>query len=102
MNIDIKKCIKKLEWQEEIDTLFYFLNTYCDITKLPPSQDCDLRNVQILLLWLVKIFDKECKKHNITYWLNSGNLLGAIRHKGFIPWDDDVDVAMHIGREVYE
>lgn len=82
---------KKLD---EIDTLFYFLNTYCDITKLPPTQDKDLRNVQILLLWLMRIFDKECKKYNLTYWLESGNLLGAVRHKGFIPWDDDADVGM--------
>lgn len=42
----------------------------------------------------LKAFDDFCKKHNLTWFAIGGTLLGAVRHGGFIPWDDDVDVAM--------
>lgn len=51
-------------------------------------------DVQSVLLAMLKDVNQVCKQHNIPYFLNGGSALGAYRHKGFIPWDDDVDIAM--------
>jgi lipopolysaccharide cholinephosphotransferase len=56
--------------------------------------DTVLRQAQLVLLRMLKIIDDICRKHHIAYWLCSGTLLGAVRHKGFIPWDDDLDICM--------
>ncbi len=53
-----------------------------------------MRKTQMRLLEMLDVLDGICKKHNITYWLVCGTLLGARRHGGFIPWDDDLDVAI--------
>lgn len=53
-----------------------------------------LRNCQLRMLELLQFLDKTCRRHNLKYWLDSGTLIGAARHGGFIPWDDDVDVCM--------
>lgn len=54
----------------------------------------DLRDLQLKELEMLKMFSEFCREHHLRYFLLGGTLLGAVRHKGFIPWDDDVDVAM--------
>lgn len=59
-----------------------------------------IRELQLSILELMKEFKKICDENNLSYILVGGTCLGAIRHNGFIPWDDDADVAMP--REDYE
>ncbi|MBO7050227.1 MAG: LicD family protein [Bacteroidaceae bacterium] len=53
----------------------------------------DLRQFQLRSVVLLDVIDKVCKEHGIRYYIIAGTLLGAVRHKGYIPWDDDLDVA---------
>ncbi|MBA2655943.1 MAG: LicD family protein [Tatlockia sp.] len=62
--------------------------------------DGRLRQAQLKMLFMLEQIDKVCQKHCLDYWLEGGTLLGAIRHQGFIPWDDDLDISMP--RESYE
>ncbi len=52
----------------------------------------DLRTLQLIELEMIVEVDRICRKYNIKYSLDGGTLLGAARHKGFVPWDDDADV----------
>lgn len=54
----------------------------------------DLRKLQLIQLDILHIFDDICRSRNLWYFLLGGSALGAVRHGGFIPWDDDIDVGM--------
>ena len=69
----------------------YFNNLYLDFDLKPKGV---LKDSQELCLELLDFVSLVCMKHGIEWWLDYGNLLGAVRHKDFIPWDDDVDIGM--------
>lgn len=60
---------------------------------LPKAEGYE-RKSQILLANLLNKIHKVCEENGLQYWLNFGSLIGAIRHGGFIPWDDDIDLGM--------
>lgn len=56
--------------------------------------ESDVRKVQNKILEIIKFVDKICRENGIIYYIMGGTALGALRHKGFIPWDDDLDIFM--------
>ena len=69
-----------------------YLNNIYIFYKLKPTPF--LESLRNLSYELMKFFDNVCRKHNLSYWMCYGTLLGALRHEDFVPWDDDLDVAM--------
>ncbi len=89
-----KTCLQKIDILEKQNIFLKELviaNTNIKNAPLPPP-DSHIRLLQLSNLKLLQIFKDICEKYNIDFYLNFGSLLGAIRHKGFIPWDDDIDV----------
>jgi lipopolysaccharide cholinephosphotransferase len=71
-------------------------NSYKENKKLRKKKiyHYDIREYQLRSVCLLETIDKVCKKYGIKYYIIAGTLLGAVRHKGFIPWDDDQDIAL--------
>lgn len=61
------------------------------------DQKQSVRDVQVKILEVMKYIDKVCRENHIVYYIMGGTALGAIRHGGFIPWDDDLDIFMTPG-----
>ena len=54
----------------------------------------DIRQLQLRLLDILVAIDEMCHKQGLRYYLMYGSMLGAVRHSGFIPWDDDIDIGL--------
>ncbi len=97
--IKIKLAKKEIAQARKENPFYEYKKNNIDITQVPKAQG-PLREIQLANLALLKELDFVCKENNLQYILDAGTLLGAIRHKGFIPWDDDIDILMF--REDYE
>lgn len=74
--------------------IVYDLNNDEELKMDPGLVDLSLNDMKEREVHILYYFDKICKEKHLRYWLCGGSLLGAIRHGGIIPWDDDIDVAM--------
>lgn len=83
--LSLYKTILNIDDDEQVLRSFY--------ENLPKAKS-SLRIVQLLLTNLLSDFHLICEKEGLRYWLCFGGLIGAERHKGFVPWDDDIDVCM--------
>ena len=82
-----------IEMKRRKHPYYYYKKHNLDITTMPPATG-DFREFQLATLALLIDFDEICKQNNIHYWLDFGTLIGAVRHKGYIPWDDDIDLGL--------
>ena len=62
--------------------------------RLINTANYDIKTLQARLVPMLECIDKVCREHHLRYYLWAGTMLGAVRHKGFIPWDDDMDICM--------
>ncbi len=91
----LRTCIKKSidDLKKDIDGFGSLMHATLEPKDIKPAKGI-LRDVQLSALKILKEIDRVCKEHKLTYWIDFGTLLGAVRHEGFIPWDDDIDICM--------
>lgn len=81
-------------WSLQKDDDSTFLESRKKVFRDMSAFSQEMRDMQLAVNILLVKLDKTCREHELTYWIDFGTLLGAVRHRGFIPWDDDIDVSM--------
>lgn len=79
--------------ESKLEDIRNILTFNMPVDRIPPATG-KLRLLQDGNTVLLQLFARRCQEHGLRYWLDFGTLLGAVRHKGFVPWDDDLDVSM--------
>ena len=89
----IQSILDRFGLQENVNYYIVY-NFYDEVIDgaIEGKQRLTLKDIQYYGKEMLKIIDKFCIENNIRYWASGGTMLGAVRHKGFIPWDDDVDI----------
>lgn len=88
-NRHVDDIVKQLDFSGEFNGVDVYV---AELKKYKDNET--VKKVQAVQLEVLDEFVRICEKHNLKYYLTGGTLLGAVRHKGFIPWDDDIDVDM--------
>ena len=78
---------------KELALIKQYIKVQCSVKNLPSAQG-NLKLLQDASVAILNYLNELCTKNGIKYWLDSGTLIGNERHNGFIPWDDDIDIAM--------
>ena len=79
--------------QKELKTLTSIVRSSVTASSLPKAEGV-LRDIQLADLRILREIGRVAREANLTWWIDFGTLLGAVRHGGFIPWDDDIDICM--------
>ncbi len=93
IRISIKSLKEKFFAEENLKLTSKLLNFVSSPSQLPKATG-ELRESQLKELEILKIINKLSKEYHLIYWIDGGTLLGAVRHKGYIPWDSDTDICM--------